>query len=281
MPEDPFGLVYIKGKNSIFHKMNPIDKLIILGCIVILVLFSMRNVYHILILLLLIVIGQFLCGPTLRQWVRPQKLFIPIFILFAFVVAFTFNLQSSIVGIGGPEDIGYLNILGVSIPYSKMGWRYGYYIAFRGITVGMAALILAWSTHPRDLVYSLVNTLKINYRIAWGGFLALIYSPLIAYEGTMINYAQKVRGIKYNKWNIIELSKNLAIPLIVRGAKRAMITSMALDTRGFGAFPDRTFRFKPPQSKFSRIFAILVLCLTAIYVWYNPPGPIYLLWAPG
>ncbi|MEM2896276.1 MAG: hypothetical protein QXG01_01675, partial [Candidatus Bathyarchaeia archaeon] len=80
MPEDPFGLVYLKGRFSFFHKMAPLDKIIFLGCVVVLAVLSIQIVTHLLILLAIVIGCLITCKPTFREFLRPWKLLLPIFI---------------------------------------------------------------------------------------------------------------------------------------------------------------------------------------------------------
>jgi energy-coupling factor transport system permease protein len=270
LPVDPFGLTYLRDRNSIFHKMDPLDKMILLGCVVILAIFSIPNNVHLVILLGLVTVAQVLCQPSLGEFLRPQKLLLAVFIPFLLLVTLTFSIQAPLIGLP-KSDTSYLDILGVAIPYSQAGWRYGVSIFLRGMNVGMASLVLSWTTHPKDLVYTMVTKLKLNYRLAWSAFLALIYSPLIAYEAQMISYAQRVRQVKYNRYNLKDVFQKFLFPLMVRGSRKAVVTAMALDVRAFGAYPERTFRTHRTRSKYSMAFGMICLLLTIIYVIYNPP----------
>jgi len=277
LPEDPFGLVYLKGRTSIFHKMSPLDKIILLGCVVVLAVLSIQLVAHLLILLAVIIVSLIACKPTFREFLRPWKILLPIFIPMVLLPPLSFAAQAQ--WYWGTQDIRYLNLVFFSIPYSEIGLRYGYVIFLRGIAVCLSALILTWTTQPRDLIYTMVKQLKVNYRLAWSAFLALIYSPLITYEATMISYAQKIRGVKYSKFNFIAAFKKFLFPLILRGAKKAVVTSLALDGRAFGTYPSRTFRYPPQKWKYSTVIAIIVIAITIIYVIHYPPNPVA-IWTP-
>ena len=272
MPEDPFGLVYLSGRNTIFHKLDPVTKFAFLGMVIVLAMFSISQWSHALILFVIVTVFLLMCKPHAREFLRPLKLLLPLFIPFVLLTTFvTFTLQQSLIGSFGASDIGHLGLFGFQIPYSKVGASFGLNIFLRGMTVAFASLWLSWTTHPRDLVYSLVNDFKIGYKFAWGAFLALIYSPLIAYEGQMIVYSQRIRGVKYSKWNTSAVLKNLIIPLVLRGAKKAIVTSFALEGRAFGAYPDRTFRTKPKPSKYSRVVTIIIIAIVIVYCIYYPP----------
>jgi energy-coupling factor transport system permease protein len=264
--------VYLSGRNSIFHKLDPVTKFAFLGMVIVLAMFSIREWSHAFILFGIVTVFLLMCKPRAKEFFRPLKLLLPLFVPFVLLTTFvTFTIQSSVIGSFGAADLGTIGFPGFLIPYSKTGASFGFNIFLRGMTVAFASLWLSWTTHPRDLVYSLVNDFKINYKFAWGAFLALIYSPLIAYEGQMIVYSQRIRGVKYNKWNTTAVLKNLIIPLVLRGAKKAVVTAFALEGRAFGTYRDRTFRSKPKPSKYSRIVTIIIIAITIIYVVYYPP----------
>lgn len=279
MPEDPFGLVYLKGRTSIFHRLDPISKGILLACVIFLSLFSIREITHLIGLFALIIVFQLACKPTIREFLRPQKILLPIILPFLVATTFTFALQGPLMGFG-PEDIGYIDLQIFSLPYSKIGWRYGYNIFLRAMIVCMASLLLTWTTRPRDLVYTITHSLRLNYKLAWSVFLTLIYAPLLAYESTMIRYAQRVRGVKYSKYNIKQIITKYLLPLVVRGARKAFVTSLALDARAFGAWDTRTFRYEPPKPKYSKLVIILCIAVVVIYSIFYPPNPFAIL-TPG
>ena len=271
MPEDPFGIVYLRGRNSVFHRIDPISKIAISVLIVYLAIFTIREIMHVAVLLIVTLIMLALCKPKFREFIRPLRLLMVILVPFSIAVTLSFAAQGPLMGFG-PEDVAYLNLGPLVVPYSKIGLRYATSIFLRATAVCLSALIVTWTTHPRDLVYTLTRNFKLNYKIAWTIFLTLVYAPLIAYESTMISYAQKVRGLKYTKWNIAAVLRNFLLPLMLRGSKKALTTSIALEVRGFGAYPDRTFRYLPPPSKYTKIVIAICVAIAIIYSIYYPPS---------
>jgi len=268
MPQLALGLAYLKDRKSFLHQVSPAAKAVWLLCCVCLalVVFNINLTGPILITVSLMAL--LLTGVRLKEFLNPQFILLPVWIPFILAAAFAAAFQTPILG-EQVVNLAYLNVFGLNIPYSVTGWRFGYAMFMRGEIIIMPSLALVWTTHPRDLVYTVTRLLRVPYRIAWAAYLALIYMPLVQYEGTVVNYAHIIRGRKMARWNPfrgMDYMKHVLLPMIVRGLRRGATTAIAMDCRGFGAYPERTFRIVPTFSKYSRPFAIACVVAVAVFV---------------
>lgn len=265
MPRIPFGIAYLK-KNSVLHRVSILDKVVLIVVVAFLSLF-MGPIMHMVVLYVLLLIFAFLLsGPSIRTLIWPQVLLIVFFLPLSVFIALIVPFEGGIIGTA--SDYIYVNILGFVLILSKSGLGFALIMSFRGLLISVPTLMLVWTSHPRDLVYTLTEKARVPYKLSWAAFLGMIYTPIIGYESQVVDYAQQIRGMKINKWNPFSrtfLSKYI-LPIMIRGLRRGITTATAMDSRGFGAFGDRTFRYTPTSSKYSHIFSVVCIVLTALYV---------------
>ncbi len=120
---------------------------------------------------------------------------------------------------------------------------YGVGIALRIDITVIAGMIFLSTTRNEEIATGLVK-LGIPYRFAFAISTALRLVPTIAATGSTIGQAQRSRGLDLESGNIIErIRKNtpLLIPVFVSTIRSTNVFSMALESKGFGASPDRTY----------------------------------------
>lgn len=126
---------------------------------------------------------------------------------------------------------------------TSAGISYGLAIAFRVLTLGSSALIFAATTDPRRLVNELISVLGLPYRFAYAFYSALRFLPLLQNEAKTIMNARAIRGQGHPAKSIAErlaLLRGLTVFLLAGAIRRVQITAVAMDSRGFGAYPTRT-----------------------------------------
>jgi energy-coupling factor transporter transmembrane protein EcfT len=137
-------------------------------------------------------------------------------------------------------------------PITREGISFGLAIALRIVGVVAASSIVFKTTDPRDLVYGLHRYLRIPYRFAYIIFAGLRFIPLMQYEADTIREAQTVRGVSLARGTGLAgglrtaLSKpaqwkTLLVMLIANGMRHVPASTIALEVRGFGMYPHRTF----------------------------------------
>lgn len=120
---------------------------------------------------------------------------------------------------------------------------YGIGIALRiGITI-IAGMIFLSTTRNEEIATGLVK-IGIPYRFAFAVSTAIRLVPTIAATGATISQAQRSRGLDLESGNLIQrIRKNipLLIPVFVSTIRSTNVFSMALESKGFGASPERTY----------------------------------------
>jgi energy-coupling factor transport system permease protein len=158
----------------------------------------------------------------------------------------------------------------------------GPYLAVRGTVrlYGTVLLFLQFTmwTHPNELSQAMVRA-GLPYRYAMLVGLALRFFPVLEGELRNILEAQEARGMELRS----PLRKALAmvpvsLPLCLRTLRRANEVSLAMELRGYGFRPHRTFlrtiAYRPADYAITAVLTIsLIACLGARLLY-----PIDSLW---
>jgi energy-coupling factor transport system permease protein len=120
---------------------------------------------------------------------------------------------------------------------------YGVAIAIRIDTTIIAGMIFLSTTRNEEVAIGLVR-LGIPYRFAFAVSTALRLVPTVVTTGLTIGQAQRSRGLDLESGNIFERIRKhlpLLVPVFVTTVRSTNVFSMALESKGFGARPGRTF----------------------------------------
>ena len=123
-------------------------------------------------------------------------------------------------------------------------------------------LLFVCTTNPSEFAASL-NRIGVSYKISYAVALALRYIPDIQREYRDISLAQQARGTEMSKKaslvNRLKAASAILIPLILSSMERIETISNAMELRGFGKSPKRTWY---SGRKFSRMDIIsMVICV--------------------
>jgi len=138
----------------------------------------------------------------------------------------------------------------------------------RVITTLIVFTILIITTSPQEIMQALVK-FKINYIYAYPLVIVYRFVPIIFTEMNEIYDAQRSRGLELEKGNIIQRAGKLVpiiIPTIICALFRAKDLAEAMESRGFGSNPKRTFYKTIKIGKRDIIFLVLSLTSQALIV---------------
>jgi energy-coupling factor transport system permease protein len=135
---------------------------------------------------------------------------------------------------------------------------------FRLAIMVMASFMLIWTTDIRELMTGLVRV-GLPYRFAFVIFMALRFLPVIQQEVSAVQAAHAIRGqaAKSQFRHRFHLWQRYLFTVIVNGLRKAENTAIAIESRGFGAYPDRTF-IKDFHWTLSGILFVLIFLLLGI-----------------
>lgn len=143
---------------------------------------------------------------------------------------------------------------------------YGIGVALRIDATIIAGMIFLSTTRNEEIATGLVK-LGISYRFAFAVSTALRLVPTIAATGATISQAQRSRGLDLESGNLIQrVRKNtpLLIPVFVSTIRSTNVFSMALESKGFGASPKRTYFLRLAMDRRDvLVLIVFALLLTA------------------
>ena len=156
-----------------------------------------------------------------------------------------------------------INVLGFSV--GKQGFDKGLQYFLRITIMVLASFILIWTTDIRDLMVGLVS-IGMPYRYAFTVFMALRFLPVVQQEVDAVKAAHAIRGRASSSpiRHRIRLWQRYMFTVIVNGLRKAENTALAIESRGFGAFPDRTF---VKEFHWTKTGIILLILFIAFAVW--------------
>jgi len=129
------------------------------------------------------------------------------------------------------------------------------------ITAGIAA------TGP-DLVRSMVQHLRVPYRIGYTALAAFRFVPRFGHELEVIRSAHRVRGMTGGRGPIAGIRRQLGyvVPLLAGAIRHAERVALAMDARAFGAHRTRTERYLVPFRVRDVVFVLLFWALSAAVI---------------
>ena len=143
---------------------------------------------------------------------------------------------------------------------------YGIGVALKIVATIIAGMIFLSTTRNEEIATGLVK-LGVPYRFAFAVSTALRLVPTIAATGSTISQAQRSRGLDLESGNLLQkVRKNtpLLIPVFVSTIRSTNVFSMALESKGFGASPKRTYFLHLTMGRRDAlVLAVLALLLLA------------------
>lgn len=145
----------------------------------------------------------------------------------------------------------------------------GYATAFRLAAIVSLSLIAGLSTTGVDLARSLVQQLRVPYRIGYTALAAFRFVPRFGHELDVIRQAHRVRGAHGGRGPVAAIARwsGYVVPLLAGAIRHAERVALAMDARAFGAYPDRTERHLVPWRARDTVFVLLFWTVSAALFW--------------
>ncbi|MEC0179859.1 energy-coupling factor transporter transmembrane component T, partial [Paenibacillus favisporus] len=178
--------------------------------------------------------------------------------------------------------VPYFVLTLLTVPGSHTIWQFGVLhvttegadaagsVTLRMFTVFLSSFVYMVTTDPGDLVTALTRRMKVPYRFAFGISMALTFLPLLQEEGRSISAAHQVRGAARPKGIKQRLGwwKVFVSAILHNAVRRIQQTAGAMEAKGFGAYPERTFLREQQPSAAGQIMAVGAVLITAAMWWY-------------
>lgn len=149
----------------------------------------------------------------------------------------------------------------------------GFATALRLIAILALALAAGFTTTGADLARSLVQQLRVPYRIGYTALAAFRFVPRFAHELDVIRQAHRVRGSHGGRGPFAAVARwsGYIVPLLAGAIRHAERVALAMDARAFGAHPDRTERHLVPFRARDVVFLLVFWAVSAaVYLLVRP-----------
>ena len=140
----------------------------------------------------------------------------------------------------------------------------GFATGLRLAAIVALGLIAGVTTTGPDLARSLVQQLRVPYRIGYTAIAAFRFVPRLRRELEIIRQAHRVRGTHRGLFSAPVRWLGYVVPLLAGAIRHAERVALAMDARAFGAYPDRTERHEVPWRTRDTVFAALLLAASAM-----------------
>jgi energy-coupling factor transport system permease protein len=137
--------------------------------------------------------------------------------------------------------------------------QYGLTVSLRLAAILAASTLFVVTTEPTQFVRALIHQGRFAPRIAYAVYAAYRFVPLVEEEFATIRAAHRLRGAQ--SWRDVP---GYAIPLLALAVRRGEALALAMESRAFGALPERTYYRTTSWSWQDAIFALATLVVLAI-----------------
>ena len=217
--------------SSWFHRTDPLSKFIWICCVSVLCIGSSDFRVQAALLGTVALTGIVCAGLTpalIWRGIRPMFLFAaPYF----FLQLLLFPGETEIWRIG-------------RFALTAEALAFGTAVTLRIITLTLSSLLFIFTTEPRDLVIAMSQQARIPYRFAAGIGIALRFLPILQQEAELIRTAQRLRGRgRPADWRAGLLrQQRFALAVLIAAVRKVETLSAAMELKGFGLHPHRTYR---------------------------------------
>ncbi|OGO05967.1 MAG: hypothetical protein A2Y73_07805 [Chloroflexi bacterium RBG_13_56_8] len=123
------------------------------------------------------------------------------------------------------------------------GLRVGISLTMRIVAIVIFSILFVTTTDPTDFVLSLIQNAHFPFRLGYGILVAYRFLPLWRTELGIIRSAHRIRGVGERttlrgRWNQL---RRYAVPLLASAIRKSERVAIAMDSKAFGALPQRTY----------------------------------------
>lgn len=237
---------YLKGE-SFLHRMDPTLKLVWNVVIVAMAIFNFSIRYGAIWFAYIVLVALVLGRIPLKQYLRTLTAF--------FFLALFIAVWKTIYFVGPAREL----LVWGPLRITQEGIWEGFSEFFRILVICSLSIIYTLTTDPKKMVDSLIQVAKVPYRIGYVAYATLRFIPMYENEAQVIINAHQIRGVGETGKSLaskFKLYRSLIVPLLVSGIRRAQASAIAMDSRAFGAYDQRT---RLEDVKLSRVEIAFVL----------------------
>lgn len=262
---DPYAQRPDYGPIRFLYRLNPLAKLFAPLPAMVFLVFT-RDIAtplaFLAIAILLLLVGAHSSGRTLAGIL----LGIPAAVL---VLSFSFGLWTDLSRV---DDTSVVLFTIGDYRFYLGAWAVGLATALRLVSLLALALLSGLTTTGPDLVRSMVQQLRVPYRIGYTALAAFRFVPRFGHELAVIRSAHRVRGVAGGRGPFAGIRRWLGyvVPLLAGAIRHAERVALAMDARAFGASSRRTERHLVPFRTRDGVFIVLFWAVTLALVLLVP-----------
>ncbi|MBK9923708.1 MAG: energy-coupling factor transporter transmembrane protein EcfT [Anaerolineales bacterium] len=236
---------------SFFTRIDALSKLVWVVLVIVITFQLQGNLARAMMLGVLILITILLARVSLRTVWQSAPI-----ILIMGTLLFVVNLFIT-------PSTSFIHVAGLTL--GQQGFERGLELFLRITVMVLASFIFIWTTDIRDLMTGLVR-IGMPYRYAFAIFLALRFLPIVQQEVDAVKAAHAIRGRASHSpiRHRIRLWQRYMFTVIVNSLRKAESTALAIESRGFGAYPDRTYI---KSFRWTLTGILLILLFIAFSAW--------------
>ena len=246
---------------SFFHQLYPLDKLVWLLILSLLILIVTKGALTLALAIFALII---LIALFPQIW-RIRGIRLVLFTgFFLFILYILFDKTGQLLWDPG---ISLFRI-------TQNGLSSGLLFSSRFLAIVMLSYVFILTTNPSELAYTLMRV-GLPYRYGFMLITALRLAPILEDEGQTITQAQLARGVRYDQGTLKRiplLVQQFMTPLLISALRRADKLVFSMEGRGFGQYPDRSFRQMSVPTYRDVIFNFLLVPLTVLFLILNYGG---------
>jgi energy-coupling factor transport system permease protein len=226
--------LYLEG-DSFLHRLNPLTKLVFVGVVMLALTLIVDPVTPLIVTLLMLLTMTTLGRIPLAALLWTLRLFL--------VVAFGLFWTTAFFYAPAPGTAVHALLRLGPATLTDQGAGYGASITFRILAIFAASLLFTFTTDPTALLQALIQQWRLNHRFGYGVLTAYRFVPLFESQLASIRAAHRVRGVPEGGGLVARYRRltGYLVPLLAGGVRQAERVAVAMDARGFGAYPTRTF----------------------------------------
>lgn len=240
-------LTYQHG-NTIFHKANPIAKLILAASVVISVFIAKQ--YTVLIALAVLILIAMACAHVVKALLNLIKAMI--------IIACVMFVMQTVIAQKGHY---------IFLWFTQNGMDIGAKAALRLFCFALPLVSVLMVTKLNDLANAVVQYLHVPYCYAFTITTAVRFVPIFSYEMTQITEAQMARGVEYdtkNPFKKLQLMMPLIVPLLVTSVRKADSCALAAEERGFYLRTSKSSYYSYPFGWRGFVFIVISALIIAL-----------------
>ena len=244
--------------DSCLHRLNPLTKLALTVPVAVLVSLVFEPITPLVIAVVAVLVTWRLGNVPLAGILRG----LGFALLLGFGMFWTGVLYYAGQGSEAPSIVpGPLHITEASLVY-------GLTMVSRTLAIFATSALFVLTTNPIDFVIALIQQARLPVRVGYAVFAAYRFVPLVQEELANIRAAHQVRGAAGGRGVLARIRRSFgyAIPLLAISVRRAERVALAMDSRGFGARPDRTYFRTTTLTRSDLLFGVGAIAALAAIV---------------